>query len=156
MRSRAALGNHPLHPAMVAIPIGAFTVTLVGDVITFFGGAAGWRETAEYALLVGIVGALLSAVLGFIDYFGVTMSAAGRRLATYHMILNLLAVGLFAVSYLLRRDEDGWATAAIASTVAYLMVMGSGWLGGKMVYEHKLAVVENADPEATAIGQRET
>ena len=32
MRSRAAIGNHPIHPMLVPLPIGAFFLALVGDV----------------------------------------------------------------------------------------------------------------------------
>jgi uncharacterized membrane protein len=158
MRSHAALGNHPLHPAMVAIPIGAFTVTLVGDVVIAAGGPPGWMATARYALIVGIVSALLAAVPGFVDYFTVKMSAAGARLATRHMILNLVAVVLFVVSLWLRyRDPSGWCVSGFAvSTLAFLILGASGWIGGKMTFEHKIGVVENADQEATAIGQRES
>lgn len=31
MRSKAAIGNHPIHPMIVPIPIGAFTLALLGD-----------------------------------------------------------------------------------------------------------------------------
>jgi len=158
MRSHAAFGDHPLHPALVGIPIGAFTVTLVGDVATLAGGPPGWGETARYALIVGIVGALLAAVFGFIDYFTVEMSAAGARLATRHMILNLAAVVLFVVSLWLRyADPSGWCVPGFAvSTLAFLLLGASGWIGGKLTFEHKIGVLENADREATAIGQRES
>jgi uncharacterized membrane protein len=157
MRSRAAVGNHPLHPALVAIPIGAFTVTVIGDVMVLAGSNA-WVDTARFSLGVGIVTALLAALFGFVDYFRMPMSARGKQLATRHMILNLVAVVLMVVSFWLRLgDPSHWSTAAFgASTLAFLMLLLSGWIGGDMVYQHKLAVVENADPEATAIGQRES
>ena len=31
MRSKAAIGNHPIHPPLVALPIGAFFLAFVGD-----------------------------------------------------------------------------------------------------------------------------
>jgi uncharacterized membrane protein len=157
MRSRAALAGHPLHPAMVAIPIGAFTVALVGDVVSLLGGAEGWAEAAGYAILIGLAGALLAAALGFVDYFGVTMSPAAHRLATIHMLLNLTAVVLYAASAWLRTGEGPTPGLAILlATVGYLILAGSGWLGGELAFKHKVGVVEDADPEATAIGQRES
>ena len=157
MRSRAAIAGHPLHPAMVAIPVGAFTVALVADVVDVLGGGEGWVETAEYAIWIGLVGALLAAALGFVDYFGVTMSRAARRVATIHMLLNLTAVVLYAASCWLRDGRDDTPVLAMAlSTVAFLILLGSGWLGGELAFKHKVGVVENADPEATAIGQRES
>ena len=68
-----------MHPAAVAIPIGAFTTTLVADLFVLAGRQGAWASTARYALAVGIAGALLAAVLGFIDYFTVKMTAAGDR-----------------------------------------------------------------------------
>jgi uncharacterized membrane protein len=157
MRSRASFQGHPIHPAMVAIPIGAFTVTLIADVVTYATGNLGWGDAARYALLVGVVGALAAAVFGFIDYFGVTMSEAGFRIARLHMILNLTAVALFAASLWLRyRDADGWCVSGFAtSTLAYLILGGSGYLGGELVFKHKVGVLETADQEATALGQKE-
>jgi len=158
MRSRAALGSHPLHPAMVAIPIGAFTVAVVADIVDLVRGDATWAATARLALAVGIVGALLAAVLGFIDYFAMPMSVAGRRWATRHMVINLIGVVLFATSWWLRRgDVAAVPTSAVALNVIAFVGLGiSGWIGGNMVYRHKMAVLEHADPEATAIGQRES
>jgi uncharacterized membrane protein len=157
MRSRAAIAGHPLHPAMVAIPIGAFTVTLVADVLAYVKGGTLWGDVARYALLVGVIGALGAAVLGFIDFFGVRMSEAGYKVARLHMILNLIAVVLFATSLWLRfSDPDGWGTVACTvSTLAYFIVGASGWLGGELVFKHKVGVVETADAEATELGRRE-
>jgi uncharacterized membrane protein len=156
MRSRAAIGDHPLHPAIVGIPIGAFTVTLVADLLALTGQPGAWEPTARYALAVGIVGALVAAVFGFVDYFGVEMSRAGKALVAWHLRLNLTAVVLFAVSFWLRLGAaPPWSLAVGASTLAYVVLMGGGWLGGKLVFEHKVGVVEHADEEATAIGQRE-
>ena len=70
MRSKAAIAGHPIHPALVAVPIGAMTVMLVADIVTLMTADPGWATAARYALTVGIVGALLAAVFGFIDYFG--------------------------------------------------------------------------------------
>ena len=157
MRSRAAIAGHPLHPAVVTIPVGAFTVALVADAVRLLGGGnGGWAVTAKYAIWVGLVGALLAALLGFVDYFRVTMSAAGRRLANIHMVLNLVAVVLYAASCWLRDAAgDPPDLAVLLSTVAFFLLLGSGWLGGEMAFKHKIGVVETADPEATAIGQRE-
>jgi uncharacterized membrane protein len=156
MRSRAAINGHPIHPGLVAIPIGAFTVTLIADIVAWRTGNLGWGDAARYALLVGVVGALAAALFGFIDYFKVTMSEAGFRVARLHMILNLAAVTLFAVSLWLRyRDADGWCLSGfLVSTLAFLIISGSGYLGGELVFKHKVGVLETADREATELGQK--
>ena len=160
MRSRAALGNHPLHPAVVSLPIGAFFIAFVADVCHAFTKNPMFYEVAQFAIGAGIVTALLAAVLGLIDYFGVTMSAAGRRLATIHMLINLAAVALYAISWTMRRNEGAletprWPIAFGLAALPFAMLGVSGWIGGKMTFEHKIGVVEYVDPEAREIGMRE-
>ena len=160
MRSRAALGTHPLHPAVVSLPIGAFFMAFVADVVFALTKNATFYAIAQFAIGLGIATALLAAVLGLIDYFGVTMSAAGRRLATIHMLINLAAVALYAISWLVRRNDGAlgtprWPIAFGLEVVPFLMLGASGWIGGKMTFEHKIGVVEWIDPEAREIGMRE-
>ncbi len=160
MKSRAAIGNHPLHPALVPLPIGCFFLAFVADVLYASTKNVFWYDVAFFALAVGIVTALCAAVLGFIDFFGVKMSMAGWRLAKWHMGLNLTAVVLYTVGCLIRRDHaaagtERWPLAFALEVVPFLILGVSGWLGGKMSYEHKVGVVETADPEATEIGLKE-
>jgi uncharacterized membrane protein len=160
MKSSAALGTHPLHPAVVPLPIGAFFLALVADVIHAMTKNPLFYDFAEFAIGIGIVTALLAAVLGLIEYFGVNMSAAGRRLATIHMFVNVFAVVLYAISWMLRRNHAAlgtarWPLALGLAVVPFLLLGFSGWLGGKMSYEHKIGVVEWIDPEAREIGMRE-
>jgi uncharacterized membrane protein len=160
MRSRAALGTHPLHPAVVPLPIGSFFLAFAADVIHALTKNPLFYDVAEFAIGVGIVTALLAAVLCLIDFFGVNMSAAGRRLATIHMLVNIVAVVLYIASWLLRRnhsafDTPRWPIAFGLAVVPFLMLGVSGWIGGKMSYEHKIGVVEWIDPEAREIGMRE-
>ena len=160
MRSRAAIGNHPLHPALVTLPIGSFFLAFLADVLYASTKNVFWYDVAHFALGVGILTALVAAVFGFIDFFGVKMSTAGWRLAKWHMGLNLTAVVLYALSWLIRRDHaaagtDRWLIAFGLEVVPFLILGASGWLGGKMSYEHKVGVVETADPEATEIGLKE-
>lgn len=160
MKSRAALGNHPLHPAVVSLPIGAFFLAFVADVTHALTKNSLFYEIAFFAIGVGIVTALLAAVLGLVDYFGVTMSAAGRRLATIHMLINLSAVALYAISWMLRRGDAAlatprWPIAFGLEALPFVMLGVSGWIGGKLTFEHKIGVVEWVDPEAREIGMRE-
>jgi uncharacterized membrane protein len=160
MRSRAALGTHPLHPALVPLPIGAFFIALVADVTHALTKNPLFYDFAQFAIGVGIVTALAAAVLGLIDYFGVKMSAAGGRLATIHMLINIVAVVLYAVTacrcpHRTARSSRGRRAAFGLEILPFLMLGVSGWLGGKMSYEHKVGVVEWIDPEAREIGMRE-
>jgi len=67
MASPASIEKHPIHPMLVALPIGLWIFALVCDVVRAAGGTSNWRSVATYCVAAGIVGALLAAVPGLID-----------------------------------------------------------------------------------------
>lgn len=148
MRSRAAIGNHPIHPMLVPLPIGAFFVALVGDVAYSGNSRTGfWYDLSYVCIAVGIVTALLAAVFGAIDYFSVKMSGQGFRLATWHALLNVLMLALYTTSFLLRRhgaaaSGSHWVVAAALAFVGFGLLAVTGWLGGSVAHEHRVGVIE--------------
>ena len=160
MKSKAAIGNHPIHPALVALPIGAFFLALVGDIAHASTGADFWYQFAYVCIGAGVLTALAAAIFGFVDYFGVHMSARAGRLATIHMLVNLAGVVLYTLNFFLRRNgaalhTDRWPLVFGLEVVTFAALGVSGWIGGKISFEHKVGVVEWTDPEANEIGQQE-
>jgi uncharacterized membrane protein len=160
VKSKAAIGSHPIHPALVTIPIGAFALTLIGDIAHTVTDGPFWYHFAYYCMGIGVVTALVAAIFGFIDFFGVKMSAQGYKIAKVHMALNLAGVGLYAANVLMRRGDAAlgtprWPLVFGLEIVTFAALGVSGWLGGKMAFENKVGVVEQADPEATKIGLAE-
>jgi uncharacterized membrane protein len=142
--STARLTKHPLHPMLVVIPLGLWVAALVFDVLFAATGNPAWRTAAFWNIGLGVIGALLAAVPGFVDWLDLTGRAA--RLGTYHMLLNLGAVAVFAVNWLVRTRVAGdspWPL--ILSVVGVIGVMVSGWLGGELVYVHRVGVEEEED-----------
>jgi uncharacterized membrane protein len=91
MASPASIKKHPLHPMLVALPIGLWTFALVCDVVRAAGGSPNWGTVGSYCIAAGIVGALLAAVPGLIDYFSID-EAEMKRIANLHLAVNLGAV----------------------------------------------------------------
>lgn len=98
------------------------------------------------AFVAGIVGARAAAVPGLIDYSEVQGRA--RRIANWHMALNLGVTALFVVNVLLRTtlgsqfiSTDSWIPLGL-SVVGNAVVGVSGWLGGEMVYVERVGVEE--------------
>jgi len=156
MRSKAAVGNHPIHPALVTIPIGAFFVALVGDVMHVIAPEDPfWYDLAFATIGIGLMAAVVAAVFGAIDYVGVKMSAAAFRLATTHAVANSGALLLYAVSFLLRRNriaEAGprWPAAMALEVCGFAILGASGWIGGKLAFEHHVGVAEGPSDAAAA------
>ncbi len=147
MRSKFAIAGHPLHPALVAVPIGLFGWTLLADIIYLASGRDHmWYDIAFWTGIAAIVSALVAALPGFGDYFTMAINSRARGMATAHMLFNLTTVALYFVAMLLMLDDNAVDKGAF-SVVLILHAMGfgilglSGWLGGEMVYKHHLSVV---------------
>ena len=87
----------------------------------------------------GIVGALAAAVPGLIDLL--SLPAGPRSTAIKHMAINLTVVALYVINFWMRMQApDAPGKLVWLSLIALGLLVVSGWLGGKMVYEHGVAV----------------
>jgi len=147
MRTPASIAGHPIHPMLVPIPIGLWLFSLVCDLIHAGGSTnPAWSTVALYTMGGGIVGALLAALPGLIDLL--SLPAGPRKTALIHMSLNLTVVALYVINVWMRVSAPEKSGAALwLSIIAIGLLVISGWLGGKMVYVHGIAV--DAPPDLT-------
>lgn len=140
--------GHPFHPILITIPIGTWTASFVFDLIGFFAAdAEPFTVGAQVLILVGILGAAVAGAVGFLDYSILDKGTAARATASVHMGLNLLVMGIFAVSLFLRwfSDHDTVnVTAFIVSLIGLGLLSISGYLGGKLAYHYGVRVAEEA------------
>ena len=141
--------GHPFHPILVTIPVGAWVASLVFDLASFSADEPEVFTTGAVWLIgIGIVGALLAALFGVLDLLAIPRRTKAFRTGLTHMSLNLIVVGLFAVDLALRLgpfDEAPVAAAPLVLTgVALVLLLVSGWLGGKLAYSYGVRVVDEA------------
>ena len=140
MASPASIKKHPIHPMLVVLPIGLWTFALVCDAVRAAGGAVNWGSIAMYCVAAGIVGALLAAVPGLIDYLSIDEPEM-KRIATLHLAVNLGAVVIFAINLWLRIRLPVESNVPLALSVIGVLAIGlGGWLGGEMVYVKGMGV----------------
>src|SRR4029453_1902853 len=88
----------------------------------------------------GLMEAVLAAVPGFVDLFSISDKKVGK-IAWNHMVLNLIAVVIFAIDFYLRfRNPAGAIFPIVLSVAGVLFIAASGWRGGEMVYVHGMGV----------------
>ncbi|HWI37233.1 MAG TPA: DUF2231 domain-containing protein [Burkholderiales bacterium] len=145
MKTPASIAGHPIHPMLVPIPIGLWIFSLVCDLVHAGGSSnAAWTTVALYAMGGGIIGALAAAIFGFVDLL--SLPPGPRSTAIKHMSINLIVVVLYVVNFWGRLGHPENPGGLIwLSVVAILLLVVSGWLGGKMVYEHGIAVTPGHD-----------
>ncbi|HSB12502.1 MAG TPA: DUF2231 domain-containing protein [Blastocatellia bacterium] len=141
MASPASVLKHPIHPMLVALPIGLWIFSLVSDVIYLMKwGDPVWNDVAFYTMAGGLAGALLAAVPGFVDLLSMSKGKI-RTIAIWHMTINLAVVVLYAANLWLRLANEPGSSLPIALSVIAVILLGiSGWLGGEMVFVHGAAV----------------
>src|SRR5881392_1961867 len=137
--------RHPIHPMLVHFPIGLFVLSFILDLVSLAPSPRPFLVSAAfYAMLLGIITALLAAVPGFVDYTDIRRDHPGKNIATGHMVLNLFAVALYAVNLWLRipvlNDPKVGLTPLILSFVGIGLLSASGYLGGRLVYDEGIAV----------------
>ena len=137
LRSTFAINGHPLHPMVVPIPIALFVAALVTDLLFVVDGSAGWAEASRWLLGGGLVGALLAAVGGFID-FAANSAIRDLRDAWMHLFANLTLVLIEGVNLILRLpDRTVAGSFGLALSIAgVLVLLFSGWKGGELVFRH--------------------
>ena len=151
MASSARIAGHPVHPMLVSFPIALFTVAFLCDIARIVSGSSTpYWTLAYYAIGGGLVGCLLASLPGFIDYLSVTGSRV-RRLGLWHMATNSGVVILFLINFYLRRPSGAAAAGGgrtllfVLSSVGVVLLGVSGWLGGELVYVHRVGVSEGTN-----------
>jgi len=134
--------GHPFHPIAVIIPIGAWVSALIFDIIAFIGPLVEpFAIGARILIIIGLIGAVVAAILGLIDWSGIPKGTPARATGLTHMVLNVVVMGLFVVSLLLRLDTDEIPTLAFLCALGGVLLLGiSGWLGGKLAHTYGVRV----------------
>lgn len=140
-KSTATVGGHPIHPMLVPFPIVCFTGAFVSDLVFVYGGGTGWATASSWLLGIGLVMAALAALAGLTDFMGDDrIRKIGQ--AVRHMIANVTVVVIEAINLLIRlTTPDSVVTIGIyLSGIAVLALLYSGWLGGELVFRHRVGV----------------
>jgi len=152
--TKIRVAGHAVHPMLVVFPLGLLATSLVWDIVYLSTGDVTWAQTAFWTIVAGLIGALVAAIPGFIDWLGIPKDTRAKRVGLLHMVLNLVVVALFALSVLLRtRHEIGTYTAAtwidmVPGWIAIALAVISSWLGGELVERLGIGVYAGAHPDA--------
>ncbi|GAB3056077.1 Rieske (2Fe-2S) protein [Micromonospora schwarzwaldensis] len=126
--------GHPLHPAMVQVPVGAWISAAVVDLLP------GQRRAATALVGLGTVSALPAAVAGWNDW--ATLTRDQRRIGLVHAGANIVGLTLYAGSLAARlngRHGLGRALAYLGLSAA----SGGAYLGGHLAYKQGAQVSQS-------------
>jgi uncharacterized membrane protein len=136
MESSAKALGHPIHQVLIVFPLGLLAMAVVFDVLHYITGNDNFSVASYFMIAAGIIGGLVAAVFGLIDFLGIPAGTRARRVAAFHGVGNVVVVVLFALSWLLRMGETHHVPGALAfvlSLAGALLALVTGWLGGELV-----------------------
>ncbi|MCU1303476.1 MAG: rane protein [Candidatus Sulfotelmatobacter sp.] len=135
MESRVKFLGHPVHPVLIVFPMGLLVTAVIFDAIALTRGASYLFNAAYWMIAAGLVGGVLSAISGLIDWLAIPSPTRAKNIGLWHGLGNLVVLILFALSWWLRRaSPDNPSKISLALSFAAVVIsLVTAWLGGELV-----------------------
>ncbi len=134
--------GHPLHPLLVAVPIGLWSGALLLDLT---GGTAS-RTATRRLVGTGVLLVAPTAASGLADWSELGEFERPKRVGLVHSLANVTSTVLFGASWLARRQGHDVRGRRLALAGAAGMAVG-GYLGGHLSYSQGVGMNRNADEQ---------
>lgn len=152
MESRVKLLGHPIHPMLIVFPLGLLATSLVFDIIHWITGNGFFSEVAFWMITAGVIGGLLAAIFGLIDWIAIPAGTRAKTIGLWHGGGNVVIVLLFIVSWIIRLNNQANPNvfAYVLSVVGVALALVTGWLGGELVDRLGVGVDPGANLDASS------
>jgi uncharacterized membrane protein len=155
MESRFKVLGHGAHPILIVFPLGLLATAVIFDVIYLVRGNAEFARVAYWMIEAGIIGGLVAAVPGWVDWFAIPQGTRAKSVGLVHGLGNVVVLLLFIASCWLRYDTPEGPTRYVPSTLALALSFAgaglslvTGWLGGELVERLGMSVHDGAHLDA--------
>lgn len=150
MESKVKVAGHPLHPMLIVFPLGLLATGVIFDIIGMVTDGPLWSQVAYYVIGAGVIGGLAAAVPGTIDWVAIPAGTRAKRIGLLHGVGNVIVLGLFVLSWLLRRPNPAAppTEAIVAGLLGFGLAAVTGWLGGELVDRLGVGVDDGAHLDA--------
>jgi len=152
MESKAKLLGHPIHQMLVVFPLGLLATAVIFDLIWLGTSAPQWTTAGFYMIGAGIIGGLMAAIFGLIDWVAIPSGTRAKAIGAWHGIGNVIVVLLFTGSFVLRWNapETPDNSALTLSFIGVLLALVTGWLGGELIDRLGVGIDEGANLNAAS------
>jgi uncharacterized membrane protein len=135
MESKVKVFGHAIHPVLIVFPLGLLATSLIFDIIHWITGNGFFSVVAFWMITAGVIGGLLAAIFGLIDWIAIPAGTRAKRIGLWHGVGNVVIVVLFILSWLIRLNAQANPSviAYILSVVGVVLALVTAWLGGELV-----------------------
>ena len=150
MEGKVKLLGHSIHPILIVFPLGLLATAVIFDVIYLIWGNPVFETVTYWMTAAGLLGGLLAAPFGWIDWFGIPAGTRAKSIGLTHGIVNSVALVLFAASWYFRLDNPTRPAMAahVLAILGALFALAGGWLGGELVERLGISVHSGANANA--------
>ncbi len=151
MESRVKFLGHSIHPMLIVFPLGLLVTAVIFDIVFLVTGNPVFPTISFWNIAAGVVGGLLAAVFGLVDWLAVPGGTRAKSIGAFHGLGNVVVVTLFAISWLLRLNTPGYDPRGLALIFSFAgLILGTvtAWLGGELVDRLGVGVDEGAHLDA--------
>src|SRR5258708_25245881 len=84
MESKVKSMGHAMHPMLVEFPLGLLITSVIFDIVHLITGNGYWSEIAFWMIVAGLIGGLLAAAVGAIDWFAIPSGTRAKSVGLWH------------------------------------------------------------------------
>lgn len=152
MESRVKLFGHAVHQQLIVFPVGLLVTAVLLDIVHLAADSPTAAPVACWLIGAGVIGGLLAAPFGLIDWLAIPKGTRAKRVGGLHGAGNVIVLLLFAGSWWLRSatPEQPPAEALALSFVGVALAAVTAWLGGELVSRLGIGVSPDAGPNASS------
>ena len=120
---------------LIVFPLGLLATAVAFDIVGLSTNDHTWFAVSFRMIAAGIIGGLLAAIFGLIDWLAIPSGTRAKAIGLWHGVGNVVVVLLFIASWLLRRPlpTQPGTGALTLSFIAVVLALVTGWLGGELV-----------------------
>jgi uncharacterized membrane protein len=149
MESRAKILGHPVHQMLVPFPFGLLATGVIFDIIYLVQGSPVMTTVSYWMIFAGIIGALIAAPFGLIDWLAIPKNTRAKSVGLIHGLGNVVVLLLFLGSCLIRywnptASYEPTTGALVLEFAGFLLAAVTGWLGGELVDRLSVGVDDGA------------
>jgi uncharacterized membrane protein len=135
MESRVKVLGHPLHQILIVFPLGLLATAVIFDLVYLATGNVRLSDVAYWMIVAGVLGGLVSAPFGLIDWLAIPAGTRAKSIGGLHGVGNVVVVVLEAVSWYIRSSAGvpPQTSAYVFSFLGVGLALWTGWLGGELV-----------------------
>jgi uncharacterized membrane protein len=144
MESKVTICGHPVHPMLIALPLGLTPAALVADLVHHLTNDPVWGRFSFWLMFGGVLSGSAAGVIGLLDWKGLPVGTKERGLGAVHGVTNLATMSIFVLSLVLRSRDPGHPSAAAKAVglIGGILASVGGWLGGELVFRLGVGVHE--------------